>query len=272
MWHKRLKAVLKELLPPIVQKTIGEFIWVRWHGDFPNWKTASDQCSGYHSPLIFTKVRAALLKVKNGRAASERDSMVFETIQHSYPLLAVLNYVARRSDNQLHVLDFGGSMGTSYFQNRAMLGGLKAFHWCIVDQKHFVKEGQLTFSNDNLHFYDTVNEAFAAHPINFVLLSGVLQFLEKPWDFLEEILARRPEYLMIDRTTLLKSGQDRITIQTVPKSLYDATYPCWLLNRQALWDRICQDYELLLSDDVPEWMNIKEAGHVLGFFKLKSST
>lgn len=271
MLLQKLKAILKDTLPPMVVRGIGRFIWVRWHGNYPSWESAQAECSGYNSPLIFEKVRDAMLKVKRGEAACERDSMVFDEIQHSFPLLSALNYAARKSGNRLHVLDFGGSMGTSYFQNRAMLNGLEEFHWCVVEQKHFVEEGRRSFADEHLHFHDTIESVFAKYPIDFVLLSSVLQFLENPRKLVEELLAHKPRFVLVDRAPLMKSAPDRLTIQTVPASLYEATYPCWLLNEQTLWDRFHPEYELRLSGDLQERINISEAQYRFGFFERRDS-
>jgi len=50
--------------------------------------------TGYDNDMILEKTRLALLKVKNGEAAYERDSVVFEDIQYAWPLLAGLLWVA----------------------------------------------------------------------------------------------------------------------------------------------------------------------------------
>ena len=53
--------------------------WKRWgwFGDFPNWQAAQAACGGYDSDEIIEKVRVSALKVINGEAAFERDSVCF---------------------------------------------------------------------------------------------------------------------------------------------------------------------------------------------------
>ena len=41
--------------------------------------------------------------------------------------------------------------------------------------------------------------------------------------------------MSIDRTTVCKSFKsNRLTIQTVPKNIYNATYPCWIFAEHLL--------------------------------------
>ena len=57
-------------------------------------------------------------KVKNGEAVYERDSVLFDEIQYSWGLLAGLEKAALEHDGKLCVLDFGGSLGSTYYQNK----------------------------------------------------------------------------------------------------------------------------------------------------------
>ena len=60
----------------------------------------------------------ALIKVKNGDAVFERDSVIFDKIHYSFPLLSALSLTALNHNSTLNVLDFGGSLGSAYFQNK----------------------------------------------------------------------------------------------------------------------------------------------------------
>src|SRR5262245_44680393 len=100
-----------------------------WHGDFADWAEAKRACSGYDSDVILERVKAALLKVKRGEAVYERDSVLFDSKQYSWPVLASLLWIASQHQNRLTVMDFGGSLGSSYFQNREFLGHLTGLRW-----------------------------------------------------------------------------------------------------------------------------------------------
>ena len=256
---------LKDYLPPKAVRILTGMMY-GWRGNYSSWKTAQSKCSGYDSDIIFEKVKSALLKVKNGEAVFERDSVIYDKVQYSFPLLAALSQVALNSNSQLNVLDFGGSMGSAYFQNRNQFKELTSFSWSIVEQEHFVTEGKKTFADDKLHFYYNINECLKDQKINTVLLGSVLQYIEKPYKLLDEILKHNINYIIIDRTPVFIDREERITIQKVPKKIYEAQYPCWILNEQKIIDHITEKgYQLMFDSVANESMNLAH-GLLKGYF------
>jgi putative methyltransferase (TIGR04325 family) len=106
-----IKSFLKLIAPPFLihvynflrnaQSTHGVT------GDFASWDEAKRASIGYDIDIILKKTKESLLKVKKGEAIYERDSVLFDEIQYSWPLLAGLLWVAAQSSGDLNVLDFG---------------------------------------------------------------------------------------------------------------------------------------------------------------------
>jgi putative methyltransferase (TIGR04325 family) len=220
---------------------------VVYRGNYQNWQEAVAASEGYDSDQILKKVCDALLKVKNGEAAYERDSVLFEEIQYSWPLLAALLWIASRQDNCLNLMDFGGSLGSSYFQNREFLGHLSQWHWNVVEQEKFVRCGKTHFEDQVLKFYYTVDECFAKRHPNTFLFSGVLPYLEKPYELLQDCLSHQPEYVIIDRTPFIEGNKDRLTVQKVPREIYGGSYPAWMLSKRAFLEVMQEKYELMAA-------------------------
>lgn len=260
--------MIKELIPPILLNYLTGFFY-GWKGNYSSWKEAQKKCSGYGHEIVLSKVKEALLKVKNGEAAFERDSVLFDKIQYSFPLLSGLSLSALANNGKLNVLDFGGSLGSSYYQNKHALKSIHEFNWCIVEQKHFVKEGLKTFEDGHLHFFYDMKSCLEKYPVNIFLLASVLQYIEKPYALLDEIIDTNIEYLLIDRTPVLDKGNDRITIQKVPKSIYEASYPCWLLNEENLLRHLAPHYELIFDGTSAERININHTALKCFFLKRK---
>ena len=82
-------------------------------GDYGSWAEAEHASIGYSAPNILERTRLAMLKVKNGEALYERDSVVFDRVAYPFPLLAGLLRARSMDGNRLSVLDFGGSLGTT---------------------------------------------------------------------------------------------------------------------------------------------------------------
>lgn len=262
------KALLKELIPPLVLKKITGLFY-GWKGNYPSWAAATEKASGYDSEIILKRVKSALLKVKSGEAVYERDSVIFDKVSYSFPLLSALSQIALKNNRKLNVLDFGGSLGSSYYQNKAFFADLEQFNWCIVEQKHFVEEGKKTFADKNLHFFYDIDSCTQQYTIDVLLLSSVLQYLEKPYEFIDSILAKNIPYIIIDRAPMLAEGDDRITLQTVPKAIYEAKYPCWILNEKKVLNALLKQYDLVFEQQTEETINISGAAFKAFFLKKK---
>ena len=218
---------------------------VRFTGNFKSWEEAKGCSTGYHTPEILEKTREALLKVRAGKAAFERDSKAFDKMEHDFPLLAGLMHAAAQDDSRLSVLDFGGSLGGTYFHCRNYLSGLRHLRWNVVEQPALVACGTTDFANDELRFYKTIDDCLREQTPNVLLLSGVIQYLPEPHRFLRELVEKRIAFVLVERTAFSKNGRDRLTIQHVPASLYSATYPMWILSEPAFRQIFASDYDLI---------------------------
>ena len=73
-------------------------------------------------------------------------------------LLSGLLWIAVRNNGKLNVLDFGGSLGSSYFQNKFFLDNLTDVNWCIVEQPEFVRTGNEYFDDQKTSFFNSIEE------------------------------------------------------------------------------------------------------------------
>ncbi len=199
-------------------------------GDYSSWAKAQQNSSGYDSAVILEKTTTSSLKVRDGEAVYERDSVIFKEIQYAWPLLAGLLWVAAVSQGRLHVLDFGGALGTTYFQNRQFLKGLSDVRWNIVEQPNYVQRGRSLFENDVLRFYSTIEQCTRDTSPQVILLSGVLQYLEKPSDLLNQVFGLDAPYIIVDRTPFHDKSVDRLCVQRVDPNVFDASYPVWIFS------------------------------------------
>ena len=263
---------LRELKPPLfarlAQRVRGGAAGSAYglSGDFHTWDEALAASSGYDGEVILEKTRTALLKVKSGQAAYERDSVLFDEIEYSWPVLAGLLWVAARCGGRLDVLDFGGSLGSAYFQNRAFLAALPEVRWNIVEQARHVETGKTYFADERLRFYDDIAGCLAETRPNVVLLGSVLQYLERPYAILDELLALPCDHLIVDRTPFWSGADDRLCVQTVPPSIYAASYPSWVFSRGRLRERLRHDWEIVAAfddaDEVPAPVKVVYEGAV----------
>jgi len=214
-------------------------------GDYRSWSGAQLKCSGYSTDNILEKVKHATLQVKKGEAVYERDSVLFDHIQYSWPLLSGLMWVAASKISQLNVLDFGGSLGSSYFQNKKFLDTIRTLHWNVVEQKKLVETGIKIIQDERLQFYFSIEDVLKNTSPDIFLLSCTLPYLEDPYSFLETIVSYRFPYILIDNTYFHCEARDRICVQKVPPSIYDASYPCWFLNYEKVIAIVKKSYSIV---------------------------
>lgn len=263
------KELLKEYLPPIfLRKITGLFYG--WSGNYKYWEDAKRHSTGYDSDLILNKVKDALLKVKNNEAASERDSINFDKIFYSFPVLSALLWIANQNKGELNLIDFGGSLGSSYFQNKKFLASLNKVNWNIVEQKHFVECGKQYFQDEHLQFFENIEACMKIHNTDTILLSSVLQYIEKPYQLLDYIFQQKFKYIIFDRTPFMINKKDRITIQKVHPKIYKATYPCWFFNEENFIRYFSKQYELITEFDSLDKANLRSVfkGYL---FKIKQA-
>jgi putative methyltransferase (TIGR04325 family) len=223
---------------------------VRYSGNFRTWDEARRHSLGYDAPAIVERVKQAMFKVQRGEAAYERDSAVFERIEHSYPLLAGLLRAALATGGRLNVVDIGGSLGSTFFQCRNALERAASVRWSVVEQPAFAACGRDHFQNEQLRFYDDLQTCLAAESPDIAVLSSVLPYVETPHALLEAVAAAVPR-VIIDRTPLWSALPDRLTVQSVPPSIYGfhTSYPAWILNRKRLLDHFSREYRIVFEFD-----------------------
>jgi putative methyltransferase (TIGR04325 family) len=211
--------------------------------------------------------------VKTGEAVYERDSVLFDKIEYSWGLLAGLQKAAIENNLQLSVLDFGGSLGSSYFQNKSFLTSLSKIEWSVVEQQHFVECGNNCIADEQLKFYSSIEDCLKDRKPNVLLLSGVLQCVENPYEWINAFLKFNFPYILIDRTAFTNSPKDILTIQKVPENIYQASYPAWFFSERKIIElftghTLIAEFDSYCDQDII--LNGKFRGNWLGFILKKN--
>ena len=201
-----------------------------WFGDYPSWQAAEKDCDGYDSAAITARVVEATRQVRDGKAAFERDSVLFFEEELDTSLLNILGKIrVDLGEKPLIVLDFGGALGSTYWQHRRVFEAWNIL-WIVVEQAHFVEIGQREFENAQLKFAFTIEAACEKETPHIVLFNSVLQYLETPYTFFEAVEKQNIPSLFIGRTPTFEGEKDRIMQQIVPPKIYKASYPSWVFS------------------------------------------
>lgn len=248
-----------------------------WFGDYSSWTELAAETSGYDAGVILEKTKNAILKVKNGEAVYERDSVNLPKKEYPFPLISFLLHSAALKKQPLHILDFGGSLGSTYFQIKEFLTPDVCASWNVVEQAHYVTCGKEHFEDGLLKFYPSIADVLKTTAVDFVLLSSVVQYLEKPHEFLKELAAYQFPFLLFDRTAFHAGDQDRLTLQIVPPQIYAASYPSWFFNQQGFVSHFQDQYQQVaefpsyVKEEERMLINGKELGQDKGFYFINLS-
>jgi putative methyltransferase (TIGR04325 family) len=240
---------MKALIPRPLRRWLRRMLrGAVYSGDYASWDAAVAASRGYADTAIFEKTLAAARTVRDGGAAWERDSVLFTEPAPNRPVLEGLQRIAAAHDGRLNLVDFGGALGSTWWQHRTWLASLRETRWSVVEQEQLVAAGKREFTTGPLRFYATLTEACAAEKPDAVLLSSVLPYLRDPHALLAEIRRSGVRHLLIDRTGFVTRGRDRLTVQQVPPEIYPASYPCWFFDRATLLAPFAADWRV-----VAEW-------------------
>lgn len=266
-----LRAFLRDWMPPRLlaayRRTRGESI--RFSGEYATWQAARAASTGYDDSAIVERVRQATLTAGANSGLMERDGVVLEADETNFPLLASLQHIALLQ-GRLHLLDLGGGLGGLYVQLRRHLPPSLPVRWTVVEQGAFVECGNRNFTTAELLFKADLPLALHEDQVDVILMSSVLPYLEHPRRTLALLLDSGCEYLLLDRTPVLRGeGRDRLTVQTVNLPEYEASYPAWFFSEAALLEEIGAKYESVFSfDSFESWdLGAIKSRSIGGLFK-----
>jgi len=234
---------------------------ISYSGDYRDWNEARNCSVGYDAENIISKVRDATQSVIDGKAVFERDSCLFDREDYNYPLLSALLYVASQNGGNLNVLDFGGALGSTFWQNRKVLSETtKSLTWNVVEQDKFIDIAKTLRYDAPLSFYRRIEDISDLSRINVVLCSSVLQYIEN-W---KEIVGQFSfcDYIIIDRNPeFVDKSISQITVQTVSPEIYSASYPLRIFST-GHWQLYFPDRALIFN-----WVS-----PVDGLYRLQDNT
>lgn len=232
-----MRRLIKQCCPPLIWSWVRRFAKpaICWQGNYANWSSAQRASDGYDDTVILERVANATQQVMDGKASAERDGVTFGEPHYHFALLTLLYQQALGLSN-VNVIDFGGGLGSVYWNNRPLLQAIQKLHWCVVEQPEFVRYAQAHIANEVLSFHLDTESALAvlSNRPSMILLGSVLQYLPEPEQALEILLKLQAPIVFIDRTVFNRHPRQQLTVQQTSGTLGNASYPCWLLDYQLL--------------------------------------
>lgn len=171
-------------------------------------------------------------------------------------------------ERPLHVVELGGACGANYFELAHLLPGRIA-SWRIVETPAMAARARQSEHPPALSFFDSLTQAVADIKGRDVLIAqGVLQYMPRPLDRFDELLAMSFENVYVSRTVTLTNKHDKDEVVVfnaesrlsehgpglMPGTITDrrVTTPCTLVAEESFKARFPAHYRELF------WFNESE--------------
>jgi putative methyltransferase (TIGR04325 family) len=245
-------AWIKPWIPPVARQILLRFRsgYSGLSGIHESWEAAKLRSSGYDQASILEKtISATEIAVRSKSQVYDRDSVIFRNPIVPFPLLAFLLLESSRRGGRLAVLDFGGSLGSTYRQCRPFLTHLSFLRWSIVEQPRVAKVGSERFTTNALRFYGSIEEAIVEDVPDVVIFSGVLQYLDEPYKILANAVAFKPSFIIIDRNPYSETNSDKVSLQIVSDAIFPARLPFRIFGDNSLENWLAPAYRKVAEFD-----------------------
>ncbi|MEO8682646.1 MAG: methyltransferase, TIGR04325 family [Vicinamibacterales bacterium] len=219
MTHRTWKHWARRLLPPIVVD------WVRpptappsrvtWRGVYPTRRDVPTHRDAYDAELIDEMV-------KYTHAAYQGRADQIPLWHETFVVAAALIASARSA---LHIVDYGGGVGSAFAQLLPALPGDVQVRYLVVDMPDVCDAGRQLFnSDDRIRFSTELPQG--GQPPDLVYVNAVLQYLDDYGDRLGDLAALKAPWILFSRL----SAWDGPRFATQQVNLPGRQFASWFVN------------------------------------------
>ena len=218
---------------------------VSYKGRYDSFLDADKHCIGYDSDEIINKVKQSTLAVIDGKAEYERDSCLFYSKDINYNLMMYF-YKMKMELGNLHIVDYGGALGSVFWQHKDIINKLGC-SWTVIEQDKFVDFGKSHLEQYGIQFRYSPHSVNDFPHCNCLLFSSVLQYLNNYEEVIQIGCQSTPDYIVLERTPVNKRKR-WIWIEYVKEPIYYASYPAFVFLEEDLIKHFTDNnYELIDS-------------------------
>jgi putative methyltransferase (TIGR04325 family) len=168
---------------------------------YDSWQECQNQCvnPGYSSEDLYRELA--------GRCRLDSDFKPPLDDRDQFPALVGLALGACKMNGRrrLRVVDFGGGMGTHYFDAYRIFGDI--FDWTVIETPACVRAAEAHTINPPHFKSDLSSAGVAGRSVDLCLVSGSLQYCPKPGDIVKQLASLEAACYVIRRTPILTATQ-----------------------------------------------------------------
>jgi putative methyltransferase (TIGR04325 family) len=276
---KVIQKVVKKITPPIILDIVKGIFFTKkskygFHGNYASWKDASMNTTGWETEIILDKINQSTNQLEKKDDSFERDGEIISSTNQNFALMYSLIDSINIEKKELSIIDFGGSLGSHYKRYRHYINDGIKISWAIVEQKKYVDYAKKVNKNLELNFHYSISEALKLNNYNTFFSSGTIQYIEKPYELLDDLIHNKFSTIIFDRIFFIADITERICTQTAdPNVFYEASFPVWLFNEVKFKRYLSIKYTLIsefMSEDADKEIEGKRIYHKGFYFKLKN--
>lgn len=222
-----LSGRLDQFIPPRM-KLFARAVLSPYIGFTParSWEEASAASHGYESNVVIDSMYG------HETPQGENFSLIVESRQ--LQILAALGVAIQQKDT-LRVLDVGGARG-EYFELVQILFADTKIDWIVLETPSLVpKTSSSTHGNSRITW--TSDQTSCVGPFDVVLLSSVLQYVQNPYELLQE-MSQLTSKLIINRLPLISGLHDEIAVQHLRMYGRRGSYPAWFFSESKFLESV----------------------------------
>jgi len=238
-----IKNFIKNILPKKIINIFYEYKYstVKYFGPYSRWQDAEANSTGWSDKRILEKVKKNIIVSIKNPNIYERDGELLNDGQYPKKIVDFLNLNLAENDE---IIDFGGSLGSLYFQIRSKLN-IKKINWIIIEQNNFVNASKEIIKSDELFFFNDYLDLKNFNP-SILILSSVLQYLKNPKEILKNLIENNNiKHIIVDRIVLSDSKTDKIYIQKNPRKYFKTSYPIRIFSGSELFKDYFLNFRLI---------------------------
>ena len=231
-----LKLGIRGILAPIIGFRVAK-----------NWESAVAGSSGYQSPQTISTIEGSDPVIN--KSTIEQNFLGSRYLQVASAILSGLNSEKLKSETTIRVLDIGGGLGEYFFLLQSNLPNLK-FEWLILETPalcELAKSKQTDTSG--ISWTDALDDS--SQKFDIVLLSSVIQYVEKPFALIEMAMQKAP-LLIFNRLPLSTNPHNLICIQRPGLFESKGSYPVHILSERLVMSYLSTRGNIMSRWQVPE--------------------
>lgn len=251
------KSILKDWVPPIIAKTGVKLFSLdpSERKTYPSYAAALQECGNPEGYELDNIVKLEYLRTKKVKQELEQNH---STKLDATDLKGLVSVSAIAGKKQITVIDLGGGCGRHFFYTRKYLSSDVHLKWYVVETPAMCNYGR-QLANDELQFRDNLIDTIkeAGH-IDMIYASGVLQCVDRPWEFLEQITTCGADYIFFHRLAL--SLKNDVTVihryslswngtYQLPEGVEDriVAYPFTFIRKDGFMQKLTQHYSIAME-------------------------